>query len=188
MKRFFALSVISVFMLLWGCTQGEFPQDTHVATTTDATIITSPPVYWRNWPSAFRDNRRDTYTRIEIEGSDLFQSSEGSLVVGYYENKELKIIILTIYQSRHQVILRFYPFGDVVVMLEEIIRYASDKPLPEITEDDMRLAAVSQMVIKEGKEYSFIDDHEPMYASDNTWYAEIYAKAVEALEETGTLS
>jgi len=41
------------------------------------------------------------------------------------------------------------------------------------------------MSIEDGQLYYYIDQREPMYASDNTWYTEIYAKAIEALNEAG---
>ena len=146
-------------------------------------VTPSPTVYWRGWPYAFRENMLDVYLLKEIEDNDFIQSSEGSLVAGYYKNEELRIIKITVCQSRHQVILRFYPFNDAVVMIEEVIRYATDKPLHEVTEDDMRLDKVEQAIIKDGQLYYYIDEREPMYPSDNTWYAEIYAKALEALDD-----
>jgi len=68
--------------------------------------------------------------------------------------------------------------------MPETTIYATDKPLEEITEDDLFLDAVVQAVIKEGKVYHFIDEREPMFLSEDTWYAEIYAKAVETLSKS----
>jgi len=177
MKKASVLSCAFLFLLLlWGCTKSEALQET----------LSTPPtassaVQWRGRPYAFRDNRLDVYVRKEIEGPDFIQSSEDSLLTGYYENEQLRIIKIAVYQSRHQVILRFYPFDDDVVIIEDTIIYATDKPLSEIKEDDMRLDSVLQAVIKDGQVYHYIDECELMYLSDDTWYAEIYTKAVEAL-------
>ena len=179
MKKLFCLyCIVCLLAVISGCGKYDVLIET---TTTVTTTTTSPPILWRGWPCAFRDNRLDIYTRKEVDGSDVVTSSEGSLVTGYYERKELRIIKITVYQSRHQVILRFYPFDDAVVMISETIRYATDKPLYEITEDDMYLESVLQAVIKDDQVYHYINEREPMCLSDDTWYAEIYTKAVEAL-------
>jgi len=159
------------------------------AATTFAVAESSTPLFYWYSPyggvCAHRNDRMDTYNRAEIEGSDLIMSSEGSLLTGYYENDELRIIKIAVYQSRHKVILRYYPIGDAVAIIEETIRYASGEPLSEITEDDFYLDEISQAIIKDDQLFQCIDQREPMVASDNTWYAEIYAKAVEALNDAG---
>jgi len=48
----------------------------------------------------------------------------------------------------------------------------------------MCLGAVLQVAIEDGQIYHYTDPFGPMYASDNTWYAEIYEKAVEALSKS----
>jgi len=178
-----------IFLLLCLGACGGFNAPIEVGMT--HTVIESSsvfPLYWQRpygGVCAHRNSMLDRYSLIEIEGSDLIMSSEGSSLTGYYANKELRIIKIAVYQSRHQVILRLYPFGNDVAIVSEKIIYASDKPLSEITEDDYFLDKVFQAVIKDGLLYEYIDDREPMHLSDNTWYAEIYAKAVEALSEAG---
>lgn len=113
-----------------------------------------------------RNQEVDIYQRVEVCANDFIVSSEGSIVVGYFKNEELRIVNITVFQSRHRVILRFYPFDNYIVMVEETIRYATDKPLEEITEEDF-IREISEQII--------------ITTDDNSWYVEIFEQAVQAL-------
>jgi len=131
-----------------------------------------------------RDRSMDTYEQKEADASGFVQSSEGASVIGYYtKNGDLRIIEVGVYQSRHKVICRFYPLKDAVAIICYTIVYATDAPLHEVTEDDMHVSSISQFAIQDGQVHCYLDEREPMLASDNTWYAEIYAKAVAALSD-----
>ena len=104
MKRIFSLGIVPIFLLfLWGCVKDTSLQEiSAVSTTVSAT--SSPEIYWYGlgWGCVQRDLAVGAYSRVEIDGSDFITSSEGSLVTGYYENKELRIIKIAVYQSRHK--------------------------------------------------------------------------------------
>lgn len=126
----------------------------------------------------------DSYSHIEIDGSDLIQSTEGSSIIGYYdESNQLQIVEIAVYGETGRWIDRFYPMQDAVAILSESIWYTT-APFSEVTEDDQYFDGTARMSIEDGKLYYYIDTCEPMYASDNTWYAEIYEKAVEALNDS----
>jgi len=183
-KRIFALGFAFAFqLLLWGCTTCESPQDTP-AITAITTSATSTKVYWR-WPyghaCALRDRAVDAYRQVEIDGNDLIQSTEGSSITGYYdEDKQLQIMEIIIYREVGRSILRFYPMKDAVAIRGETIWYTV--PFCELTEEDQYFDGTERMSIEDGQLYYYIDEREPMYPSDNTWYAGIYAKALEALD------
>jgi hypothetical protein len=74
MKKVFILGAAAFLLFLWGCTQGDSPQE--------------EPVYWPyGGVIAHRNDRMSSYSRAEIDGCDFITSSEGSLVTGYYENE-----------------------------------------------------------------------------------------------------
>ena len=173
--------ILFLFMGLAGCGEPDSPIE--AATTTANTL----PLYWRGWPygqvCAQRDLAIDTYSVREIDGSEMIRSTEGSDITGYYdENNQLQIMEIAVYGEIGRWIDRFYPMQDAVAIKSESIWYTT-APFSEVTEDDQYHDGTARMSIEDGQLYYYIDTREPMYASDDTWYAEIYAKAVEALSE-----
>ena len=179
------LCMCCIFVLFLGfsaCNESELSnENTSPATTTRGS---SMPLYWRGWPygyaCALRDRAIETYTQIEIDGSELIGSTEGSVIIGYYDKDEqLQIVKIAVYGETGRYTECFYPMKDAVAIKSESIRYTV--PFVEVTEEDQYSDGTARMSIEDGKLYYYIDTGEPMYPSDNTWYAEIYAKAVEAL-------
>jgi len=178
MKKFYCFLLI-ILLCFGACGTGE-------NTTEESTQASTTFDWLYGGVCAHRNDMMDIYTLIEIDGSDLITSSEGSLVTGYYENQELRIVKIAVYQSRHKVFRRFYPFGNDIVITGEKIIYATGEPLSEVTEEDLRLDAVFRALIKDGQVYCYTDEPEPMCDPGDTWYAEIYEKAVEALDQART--
>jgi hypothetical protein len=186
MKKLLWPGIAFVLLLcLPGCTKRqEFLSTVSTAASTTITTTASPAVYWGYGLDCARRNRAmNTYRQAEVDGSNIFPSCDGSSVTGYYDNSnKLRIMEVIIYKSRGKSILRFYPFEQAVAIIGQEIIYATDAPLNEVTEDDMYLDAVSQLVIKDGKVYYYLEAFQPMLLLNSTDYAELYEKAVAALE------
>jgi len=184
MKKFLSLCCFLFLVAgLVACGESNAPAE---SVTTESNAL---PLYWRGWPygqvCAQRDRAMDSYNKIEIDGSNLIASTEGSTISGYFDDdRQLQIMEIIIYGETGRGIDRFYPMKDAVAIKSESIWYTT-APLSEVKENDQYRDGTARMSIENGQLYYYFDTREPMYASDNTWYAEIYAKAVEALSEAG---
>lgn len=178
------LCICFMIILLAGISACREAETYAVSITTAVIAEPALPVHWQGWAygqaCAQRDRAMDNYSRTETDGSDLIQSTEGSAIIGYYdESKQLQVIEITVYREIGRSILRFYPFEDAVAIKSEDVWYTA--PFSEVTQEDQYLDGTARMSIENGQLYYYIDEREPMYLSNNTWYAEIYAKAVDAL-------
>jgi len=118
---------------------------------------------------------------VAAEPNTVFKSTEGSTVEAYYENKDLKILKIAIYGEMGRFKLFYYPIEDILAVVKNTIQYSQHLYWDEDTL--IEYPSQQKMIIKDGQLYYFVDSNEPMYTSDNTWYAEAYEKAVAALND-----
>jgi hypothetical protein len=112
---------------------------------------------------------------------ELFMTTLGSATHAYYEDNILQILKVYLLGETFRVEVFYYPFDDYLIVICNDIRYSQHVFWEE---GELREYPVQRrMIIKNSQLYYFIDAGEPLYTSDNNWYAEIYAKAVEALNQ-----
>ena len=188
MKKTLALCLAAAcFLLLCGC--GSESKSENLKSAPPQEPWREPPaVAWSYGRAcALRDRAMEAYRQVEVDGSGMIKSTDGSSIIGHYdENNQLQIMEITVYGETGRWIERFYPFDDAIAVACENIKYfvtfgeILERGLG-LTKEDEYLDAAHRMVVKDGQVYHYTGDYKPMVLSDDAYYAELYAKAAAAL-------
>jgi len=124
----------------------------------------------------------DTYMEVEIDGIDIYRTTEGSVIMAYYDSDQaLQIVKVGLYGETGRCELRYYPSTEYLAVVCEDVRYSTPYYWEE--EETVEYVSLRKMIIQDERLYYIIDFDEPLHASDNKYYSEIYAKAIDALKQ-----
>ena len=147
---------------------------------------TPPALEYSEWEfdreCYWREALIDTYTEVEIDGIDIYKTTEGSVITAYYDGDEaLQIVKVNLYGETFRCELRYYLSAEFLSVVCEDIRYSTPYYWEE--EETVEYVSLRKMLIKDGQLYYFVDRDEPLYMSDNQNYLDIYETAIQALED-----
>ncbi|MDR0920743.1 MAG: hypothetical protein LBM93_16075 [Oscillospiraceae bacterium] len=129
---------------------------------------------------------KEKYSVKEVSGNELFQTTEGSVIYGYYSEDELKFLEIMYFGETRKSIVSYYFFDDVTQIVKKEFKYSVPIYLEDEYSEDFAeyQTAIRKLFLYGDKLYYFIDNDLPVYISnDEGLYKENMQIALNALNK-----